>query len=191
MRLSSGLAVNIANNINEGRAAVCALGWKYWLTANFSVAQQRLKNAYIHHFQHLEVRLLCTSCPVDFMGALLGGWRCSSVVLRVQSVLTAATLFPAVGLRRCSRSETNYQQPSGRACYVMLSLVLHALFKVWNSFGIKMTPFLGLSLKKYFAVQEILIFFFLVIFSLLTSPSLSNPFFTVFILQVLSVTHQV
>lgn len=58
-----------ANNANsEGRAVVCAPGWEQLFTDKFLVVQPRLKNACIHHFQHLGMRLLCMSSPMDFMG---------------------------------------------------------------------------------------------------------------------------
>lgn len=94
--------------------------------------------------------LLCMSSPMDFMGTAC--W------LEMQLVCAQGS-----GSSRCSRAvpgskttwielKGNCWKPLGKACYVILSLVCHVLFKVWNIFVSKWLH-LWVCLSKFFLMS--------------------------------------
>lgn len=122
----------ITQMVNEGRVAVCVPGWEELFTDKILVVEPRLKNVWIHHFQHPGMCLLCMSSPMDFVGTAC--W------LEMQLVCAQGS-----GSSPCSRAvpgskttwielKGNCWKPLGKANYIILSLVCHVLFKVGNIF---------------------------------------------------------
>lgn len=177
-----------ANNANsEGRAVVCAPGWEQLFTDKFLVVQPRLKNACIHHFQHLGMCLLCMSSPMDFMGTAC--WLEMQLVC-AQGSASSHCSRAVPGSKSMHRAkgkplEANWERPPTSSCPWSAMYFLG-----YETFCYKNDSFYGSVSLDFFFNDPKKSWFFSYISLTPISSTHAVPFVQLSFLQVLSVPHQ-